>query len=287
MQDGKHGRMPKITVGRYSAQGGTKSAPPIGAEWRGWIEPEDKSWILWIRADGTPVFYGQREADGAVVEPAMSAVVGGRYVSAHAVGAEVHVVFSGDEGRRDGYLIGTVAAVTFTNYGKVLYDIEVPVVVAGEVTGETVISRVDSCFVLAPPPGVPEDIRSLMGARGGGSAPVEAGTGASLHAKIVKSNVRVVRVGEDGLPPGMFSAWRRVGDLDVGRREQIDMNVPGKPWVAHEHYELLDGTTGSRRVAFGVDEADARRRGEYNAIMYPYPLMVDPGDEANADYLGL
>jgi hypothetical protein len=266
MQDGKHGRMPKITVGRYSAQGGTKSAPPVGAEWRGWIEPEDKSWILWIRADGAPVFYGQREADGAVVEPAMSALVGGRYVSAHAVGAVVHVVFSGDEGRRDGYLIGTVAAVTFTNYGKVLYDIEVPVVVAGEVTGETVISRVDSCFVLAPPP------------VGEGSAPDRGplpGSGEGFSVKGVELGVKMIRPGTDGWSRTLGSAlcWRRVGDIEVTQKEQDDHNEPGMPWVAHEHYEVSDGTTGCRRVGYGRTEREARLRGDRVAFACPWPEM--------------
>lgn len=163
MRDGKLGKMPKIMVGRYSAKGGTKSAPPVGAEWLGWLEPEDKSWILWVKRDGTPVFYGQREADGAVVEPPVSMTINGEFVSSHAMGADVHVVFDGTEGARTGYLVGTVAAVTFTDYGKVLYDVAVSVIVGGEVTGETVISRIDSCFVLAPPPEA-----------GGDSAPVEA-----------------------------------------------------------------------------------------------------------------
>lgn len=279
MRDGKIGKMPKIAVGRYSAKGGTKSAPPVGAEWLGWLEPEDKSWILWVKRDGTPVFYGQREADGTVVEPEMSAMVGGRFVSAWAMGQDVFVTFADGKQRVD----GTIAGVTFTNYGKVLYDIEVPVVFNGRQEGTTVLERVDSVFVCRDP--------------GGGSAPVKAvdkvlagsGNSANVSVKGMESGARAVRLREEGwdIIPGTFEAWRRVGELDVGIREQVDQNIPGKPWVAHEHYETLSGATGSRRVAFGVDEKDARRRGEYNAIMYPYPLMVSPDDEANADYLGL
>lgn len=60
--------MPKIKIGRYETTGGTVSAPPVGKRWAGWIEPEDKSWIIFIRQDGGAVFYDTREPGGAVVE---------------------------------------------------------------------------------------------------------------------------------------------------------------------------------------------------------------------------
>ena len=37
--------------------------------WRGWIEPEDRSWIVFIAADGHPVFYPHRDPKtGAIRE---------------------------------------------------------------------------------------------------------------------------------------------------------------------------------------------------------------------------
>lgn len=59
--------MPKIKIGRYETTGGTAAAPPVGAEWAGWIEPEDKIWILFIRQDGRPSFFSKRDKDGGVV----------------------------------------------------------------------------------------------------------------------------------------------------------------------------------------------------------------------------
>lgn len=61
--------------------------------------------------------------------------------------------------------------------------------------------------------------------------------------------------------------------LDVGIREQVDHNEPGKPWVAHEPYTTAD-CTGSRRVAYGATEAEARALGEANRRMWPVPLDV-------------
>ncbi|MHB0976908.1 MAG: hypothetical protein ACYC1U_06910 [Candidatus Aquicultorales bacterium] len=51
--------MGNIRVGRYEH--------PCG--WQGWIEPDDRSWIAFIRDDGTPVFYLNRDPEtGAVIE---------------------------------------------------------------------------------------------------------------------------------------------------------------------------------------------------------------------------
>jgi hypothetical protein len=65
----------------------------------------------------------------------------------------------------------------------------------------------------------------------------------------------------------------RVGDLDIGLRPQIDHNEPGRPWVAHESYEGPD-CSGSRRVAYGATEDEARALGERNAAAYPPPASV-------------
>lgn len=46
--------MCRIIVGRYSH-------PSIAQFWQGWIEPEDLSWIAFIKADGTPVVYLNRD----------------------------------------------------------------------------------------------------------------------------------------------------------------------------------------------------------------------------------
>jgi hypothetical protein len=48
-----------IIVGRYQH-------PTTRKYWQGWIEPEDRSWIAFIAADGHPVFYLDREESGAV-----------------------------------------------------------------------------------------------------------------------------------------------------------------------------------------------------------------------------
>ena len=54
--------MSNIRVGRYSH-------PSVTATWQGWIEPDDKSWIAFIRADGSPVFYLNRDKEtGAIIE---------------------------------------------------------------------------------------------------------------------------------------------------------------------------------------------------------------------------
>lgn len=52
--------MGNITVGRYSG------APVNG--YQGWIEPDDLSWIMFIRDDGTPqAFLNRDQATGAVL----------------------------------------------------------------------------------------------------------------------------------------------------------------------------------------------------------------------------
>jgi len=53
--------MGTVKIGRYSD-------PTLAAEYSGWIEPDDKSWIIFLDGDGKPlVYYAEREPDGAVV----------------------------------------------------------------------------------------------------------------------------------------------------------------------------------------------------------------------------
>lgn len=53
--------MPAITIGRYDHDSITK-------DWAGWIEPADKSWIIYTDADGKPaLYYPNRAANGAVI----------------------------------------------------------------------------------------------------------------------------------------------------------------------------------------------------------------------------
>ena len=53
--------MYNITIGRYAHESITK-------EWAGWIEPADKSWIIYTNADGKPALYfTEREQSGAVI----------------------------------------------------------------------------------------------------------------------------------------------------------------------------------------------------------------------------
>jgi len=50
-----------ITIGRYDHKSITK-------DFAGWVEPADKSWILYLDATGKPtVFYAHREPSGAVI----------------------------------------------------------------------------------------------------------------------------------------------------------------------------------------------------------------------------
>lgn len=52
--------MQNITVGRYTH-------PETQEYWQGWLEPDDKSWIMFIAADGSPtVFLDRDPITGAV-----------------------------------------------------------------------------------------------------------------------------------------------------------------------------------------------------------------------------
>lgn len=51
--------MQNITVGRYQH-------PTTRQYWQGWIEPEDRSWIMFIDANGAPTVYLDHEDDGGI-----------------------------------------------------------------------------------------------------------------------------------------------------------------------------------------------------------------------------
>lgn len=62
--------MQNIKVGRYSKQT-INDVPGVGNFWQGWIEPEDKSWIMFVAMDGTPtVFLNRDPMTGAVLDEA-------------------------------------------------------------------------------------------------------------------------------------------------------------------------------------------------------------------------
>jgi hypothetical protein len=46
--------MQNITVGRYSHES-------VSRDWQGWIEPDDLSWIAFVRADGVPIVFLDRD----------------------------------------------------------------------------------------------------------------------------------------------------------------------------------------------------------------------------------
>lgn len=57
--------MSNITIGRYDHGSVTK-------DFAGWIEPADKSWIIYTDTQGKPaVYYAERDASGAVVSEAI------------------------------------------------------------------------------------------------------------------------------------------------------------------------------------------------------------------------
>jgi len=52
--------MCSITVRRYDH--------PESVGYQGWIEPEDKSWVAFIRADGTPQVFLDRDPETGAVK---------------------------------------------------------------------------------------------------------------------------------------------------------------------------------------------------------------------------
>lgn len=52
----------KLNIGTYD-DADTRSL------WQGWIEPENKMWILYVKGDGTPALYTKRDPQtGAILE---------------------------------------------------------------------------------------------------------------------------------------------------------------------------------------------------------------------------
>jgi hypothetical protein len=51
--------MGNITVGRYD--------DPASVGFQGYVEPDDRSWIMFVSTDGTPVAFLNRAPDGAVL----------------------------------------------------------------------------------------------------------------------------------------------------------------------------------------------------------------------------
>lgn len=63
-------QMPNISVRRYSH--------PETHGWAGWIEPEDRDWIVFVGVSGEVRAYLDREPSGAIVTPG-AAVESGSY----------------------------------------------------------------------------------------------------------------------------------------------------------------------------------------------------------------
>lgn len=63
--------MQNIIIGRYSPEEGTVLPDgSIRQDWQGWIEPEDRTWIMFVAADVRPVVYLNRDPEtGGVIEP--------------------------------------------------------------------------------------------------------------------------------------------------------------------------------------------------------------------------
>jgi len=53
--------MQNVEVHRYRGQ--------VSEQWQGWMEPADKTWIVFVAADGRVKLYDKRDpATGAVIE---------------------------------------------------------------------------------------------------------------------------------------------------------------------------------------------------------------------------
>lgn len=62
MNNSKPAQMPAITVSRYAN-------PANVGGWLGVIEPADKSWIVFIDADGRPMLFPHRDENGGCIGP--------------------------------------------------------------------------------------------------------------------------------------------------------------------------------------------------------------------------
>jgi hypothetical protein len=47
-----------VVVGRYDH--------PEAVGFLGWVEPEDRSWVVFVALDGKPVLFAERDSTGAV-----------------------------------------------------------------------------------------------------------------------------------------------------------------------------------------------------------------------------
>ena len=61
-----------IVISRYDIPTDAERAALEGVHfssdtWESVVEPEDRSWILYVGKDGTPVFWPQRDAAGGVI----------------------------------------------------------------------------------------------------------------------------------------------------------------------------------------------------------------------------
>lgn len=62
-----------ITIGRYHETpelrqfAEAQDAALVSDTWESWIEPEDRSWILFVGVDGTPAFFPNRDENGGVI----------------------------------------------------------------------------------------------------------------------------------------------------------------------------------------------------------------------------
>lgn len=58
-----------IHIGRYQPYQGElpAQAHDPADTWDGWIEPDDKSWIMFIATDGSPTIWLHRDENGGVI----------------------------------------------------------------------------------------------------------------------------------------------------------------------------------------------------------------------------
>lgn len=65
--------MQNVTVSRYRKGFTADGTPHIGNFWQGYIEPADKSWIVFIDVDGRPLVFLDRDpVTGAVAGPSLT-----------------------------------------------------------------------------------------------------------------------------------------------------------------------------------------------------------------------
>ena len=62
--------MPNVVVHRYADGELGSAAPrgvPAGVDWEGYVESEDKTWILFVPKSGAPVLYADRNPETGAV----------------------------------------------------------------------------------------------------------------------------------------------------------------------------------------------------------------------------